>query len=401
MGVNDAFVVTLIRLVGLVFGLVALWTLRKLALELKFGRVVANLSTLAVAVTGSFVWLSVAENYDIPALMFWLLFLLACARLFMRRDARYLYWMALWFFLVSITKYTYIPFSGLAGLAAFWIFTRQIGYRNVWETIKRHWRNWRKEIGKYTVAGLAMLLIVSGILFIERVGGNLMFYRAFNPSCTRIHTHEACMKFGVYERNYSRAIEYERQIESGEVQPTTYNPLTYTPFWLDRYYSSMYGYVGHIWIYQFWAWMYAGLTAALLAIVGLLVYVKKQRQKILKTAGEKWLAGTVVMLVVAQYVFNVQTFVNFGGERYAYAHQGRYLLSAIGLMYMLVLLLAARVVYMLSDKSKTVVISVLVVIGLFALVTNGALVSFFIHADSLDWFSPVARQILPDFLLPS
>lgn len=398
MGAPDALNVLLIRLIGIVFGVIVLLTLRKIVREIGLGRVSANIIMLAMAATGAFAWLTPAENYDILGLMFWLLFLLTSLRLFIRRDAKYLYWMALWFCLVSISKYTYIPFAGLSGLVAFWLYARRLGYQNTVATIKMQARNWAKQLKKYQIAGLVILLLVPAVLFAERIGGNLLFYRSFSPSCTQIHSLDDCMKFGVFARNYTRAQEYDRQLEAGEVERTTYNPVTYTGFWLNRYYSSMYGYVGHIWIYEFWPVMYAGMIGLVAAAAALFVYLKRRRIRVLQSAAEKYIAGVVVLLVVAQYVFNVRTFVTFGGEMYAYAHQGRYLLSAIGLIYILLLLVAYRAVAAMQRKTRRVVVPILVAIGLFAFVTNCALVSFFVHADTAEWYSDIGRQIVPDWV---
>ena len=394
----DAAVVLLIRLIGIIFGVVILLTLRKIVREMRLGRVIEHLTVLAMAATGAFVWLTPAENYDILALMFWLLFLLASIRLFVRKDGRQLYWMAVWFFFVGITKYTYIPFAGLSGLVACWLYARQIGYVNIWVTIKEQWQQWYKQLKGYQIAALAIVLLVSGVLFVERIGGNVLFYRSFNPSCTQIHSFDSCMKFGVFERNYLRAQEYDLQLESGQVEPIRYNPVTYTSFWLNRYYSSMYGYVGHIWIYDFWAVMYAGMFAILASFAGLVVYLKKRRQKLLLTASEKYIAGVIVLLVVAQYVFNLRTFITYGGEMYAYAHQGRYLLSAIGLLYILMLAMSFRAFKLMKHRTRRVVVPLLVAAGLFALITNSALVSFFVHADTIDWYSQLGQQIMPDWV---
>ena len=206
------------------------------------------------------------------------------------------------------------------------------------------------------------------------------------------------MKFGVFERNYLRAQEYDMQLESGQVEPIGYNPVTYTSFWLNRYYSSMYGYVGHIWIYDFWAVMYAGMFAILASFAGLVVYLKKRRQKLLLTASEKYIAGVIVLLVVAQYVFNLRTFITYGGEMYAYAHQGRYLLSAIGLLYILMLAMSFRAFKLMKHRTRRVVVPLLVAAGLFALITNSALVSFFVHADTIDLYSQLGQQIMPDWV---
>lgn len=379
----DWVVVLVIRFVGLAIGLLALWVFYKLIRELKAGQVVANVSTLALALTGSFAYLAPAENYDVSALTMFLLFMLTSIKLFTRNDGKQIYWMAVWFFLGSITKYTYLPFMGLVGLIALVIYLRRnSGWWLGWQILGQQLKTWWQKSNKFIVAGLIALLLVAGGLFAERIGGNLVKYQAFNPKCDIVHSHEACMANGVYSRNYNRA----KALEEGTAQTRhSYSPVRYTTMWLDRYYASMYAYLGHIWIYQFWSVMYVGLYVLLAAVVAMYGYLRLKRHKVLVNTQQKLIAVTAVVFVVAQYLFNVRTYINFEGM--TYAHQGRYLLPMIGFLYVLLVMVAVKFVQVVSARQRRIVTPILLAVLLLTIATNSALPVWFAHAEDNRWYS--------------
>lgn len=395
LGLSDAMMVLMIRLIGTVVGVIGLWVVYKIARELRTSQQIAHLSVLATALTGVYAWLAPAENYDMLALLLWLGFVLMSLRLFTRQHAKYLVPMAILFSLGSITKYTYIPFMTIAGGAALALYIYGLrntgGLRGGFEQLKL----WITSQKWWKTTLVSLLLVVSAGLFTERIIGNLLVYQSFSPSCAVVHSKENCGNFAIYDRNVTRKAAYEAEIARGETERVIYNPLTYTPFWIDRYYASIFGYVGHIWIYNFWPGMYIGAIAASLLVALLLVVAKLRRIRLLQSTGERWLAGVIAMLVIAQYTINARTFVNYGGELYAYAHQGRYLLSAICIGYILLLLVITRSLRALAPSrhySWLLPLSVLVLVA--AAVTNMALVTFFVHATGSDWYSTFAENLL-------
>jgi|AntRauTorcE11897_2_1112592.scaffolds.fasta_scaffold05773_4 hypothetical protein len=373
----DTVNVMVIRFVGLIIGLLALVVFRKIVRELKTGELVTNLSTLALAVTGSFVWLASSENYDILSLLFFFLFVLAALRLFTNKDPKQIYLMALWFFIGSITKYTYIPFMGLAGLMSIGILIKSVGTRYIIDQT----RTKLLAVNKWVIIGGVFVLVGSASLFMERIGGNLLHYQSFNPNCELIHNSEECMAFGVYERGYNRELE----IEKGLHDDFEFRPLEYTGFWVHKYYTSMYAYVGHIWIYNFWPAMYAGASMLLALIVSAFVYIKKRSKRVLNNPQQKFIGVLVVALIAAQLVFNINTYINTQGA--AYAHQGRYLLSAVGFVYVIILLLLTRFIKEVSVSRRSVVLGIFVGVGIIALITNSALPVFLVHADQPEWYT--------------
>src|SRR5690606_34690427 len=214
-----------------------------------------------------------------------------------------------------------------------------------WQVLSKQLSSWWQQVNKFVATGLIVILLIAGGLFVERIGGNLIQHQSFNPSCAKIHSHEACMSFGVYSRNYNRT----QALEDGTAETRySYNPATYTPMWLHKYYSSMYAYVGHIWIDKFWTGMYVGLAAVVLAVTAMYAYLRSKRHKILVNTQQKLIAATALVFVVAQYLFNVRTYINFEGM--TYAHQGRYLLPMVGFAYILMIMVAVKFVQVVSAR---------------------------------------------------
>lgn len=377
----DIVNVMVIRLVGLLYGVLALAVFYRIVRLLTTNRVVINLSVLALAITGSFAWLSPAENYDVLALLFFFLFMQAALKLFSKKDPGQLYWMLIWLSLGSITKYTYLPFMGLFGLVAVWLYVRAGGgVRASLEQVKKKLRLFIKNSRPAVVATMTLLLIIVGVLFVERIGVNLVAYRSIEPDCAVVHSQSACMNFGVYERNYNRS----QQVSAASTD-YIFDPVNFTSIWLYKYYTSMYAYVGHIGIKDFSIVMYMGLWTVLAGLVAMFILIKRRRQNILTSTPLRYIAFVTATLIILQYAYNAVSFAKYGGV--AYATQGRYLLSAVGFVYLLCLIIAVTFLRVVGKKYQGKARTFLVVLGLIALLTNSALVVFFLHATTPNWFS--------------
>ncbi len=389
VGASDQAIVMTIRLIGILIGLAALIIFRKIALEIRAGRVVANLASLSLALTGSFVYLSPAENYDMMALALFFGFMLASIRLFTRRNWLYLYWMLVTFLFLGITKYTYIPFAGLAGLAVVTIAVWQVGYARAWSQLGQQWRAVFRALSRWKLIGLTVLLLIGGGLFAERIGGNLVTYRSFNPNCARLHSHQACMRFGVYARNYNRAVAVDAQ-PAGSFH---FQPIDYAGQWIARYFSSMYMYLGHIWIYDVTRIYSIVGVASLMVVLAIVGYGKLRKVKLLPTAGQRLVLATAVLTIVAQIGFNLNTVFTYHGS--LYAHQGRYLMAAAGFLYIILLVMMARSLGALPARRQAQAKLAMAAFGIVTLIAMSPLLSYWLHAWSPDWYSLAVRDILP------
>lgn len=384
MGASDTFIVMMVRLLGVLMGVGVLVLLRKILNTIQDSQVVTSLSLLAMSLTGAFVWMSAAENYDVMSLLVFMAFMYSSIKLFTKKDTTQLPWMMLWAFMVSITKYTYTPFVAVLSIVAIGILVYNArGVVKTWALVKNQLG--AKFSAKPVATGLLVVaVVVFGFLSIERLGVNLVQYGEPDPTCNLVHSTEDCMKFGVFSRNYNRSVSYAEQLASGEVEPTTWQPIEYTKYWVWRYYSSIYGYVGHIWIYDFWPAMLAGGWAMIGLVLVLLAFWTRWRPRIFKSTAFRYVMLATALIIVIQYAFNLNTIITYGGS--AYGHQGRYLLAALPFLYVLAASLAASVWHKLPSSRKNYFLPVVLLVLAIGVV-HSAPVSFFVHATSDAWFS--------------
>ena len=406
-GVSDILIVFLIRLIGILFGLACLILIRKIAQKVSDSRAVANLSALALTLTGSFVYLAPAENYDIFALMFFLLFINSLLEIFKNHNQKQIYWATIWLLLGSIAKYTYFPFMSLFAAGAFLNYVWQnkpkkqsIFKRKTWlnlklfkpipQEIKRFYRSDRL---KFWLASL--LLLVSFGMFSERIIGNLVMFKSVNPTCTKIHPHDECMNFGVYERDYSRSEFIKNNPEN-----FVFKFNDYVKTWFIRYYYSMFIYLGQsTFLYddQFHTRIFVSLRLVAAVAAVMIIWLKLKRVKILQNNSQKGLVLMVAVLVLAQFLFNMTAFIKYDGM--LYAHQGRYLLSAIVFVYILLAILGQRFYQEIGKKwSKTFAVSL--ILFMMVIISNiSAPKLFYEYANSPDWYSDFAKSFLPDWFI--
>lgn len=389
IGLSDYGIVMMIRFIGLAMGLLVLVVFRKIVLVSGAGRAVANLATLGVATTGAFAYLAPAENYDVMALLFWMLFLLSSVRLFVNKDATQLYWMSLWFFVGSVTKYTYFPFMGLAGLIAVGVYIHNVGAKTIWKDVRDEYKRKFKKTAKWRLVVLGIVMLVAATLFVERIGTNLVQYQSVSPGCAVVHSDESCRNYSIYERNVTRA----EQVKAGTTWTDDYHFVDYTAKWLARYYVSMYIYFGHVWVYDISKLLIVSVAMVVVMVVSALVHIIYKRPKSPLTTAMKYILVMTAVVILAQYIFNTRTYLWSGGEMYA--HQGRYLLSIIGFVYVALLIVCRTACETVPPKAQQYVFGVVLAVGIFALLANSALLNLFIHASSPDWYSNIGRSIIP------
>lgn len=387
-GATDAYVYLMLRILTMLSGLAGLIVLRKLLLESNAGKAISNLTILALSMTGMYVWMSAGVNYDIPALLLFFLVILFSIRFYKKGKATDLLLLLASFFTVSITKYTYIPFAAAVILAAVVATIRKKS--SIKEQVKSLRKSFALSKKRQPIALAIISLVLAGsfILFAERIGGNLLMYRSFNPTCSKIHTVQECLNFAVFERNYERSQEYKNQLADGSVQPYTYKIFEHSGLWVESYFTSAYTYKGHV--KEMRDSVSSSMYILAIAMIVLFTYMLlTRRTHIFTDTTQKFLVLLGAGYLLAMYVFNVLLTIRYGGETYAY--QGRYILLSLAMFYLLFLLTARS--RLRSDSSGYLTLAVLVV-SLLCVYTFSPFTSFFVHMGSGDWFSESAKRIL-------
>lgn len=388
---SDLAIVYLVRFIGLGFGVAALIVFRRIVQEVRAGPAITNLATFALASTGAFAYFAPAENYDMLALLLWFCVVLASLRLVQRRDPAQLYWMVVVTLFLSVTKYTYLPFAGIVVLVALVLYVRDSkGLGDAWGHTQTQLAHTWQQLARWRQGALIALLLIGAGLFVERIGMNLLQYQSVSPNCARVHSRESCMNFTVYERNVNRI----DAVAAGETWTKDFNAIGYTGAWLQRYYPTLYYYMGHIWVYDIWIMLWVSLGVVVTLVMSALIYLLVKRRAVLRSRAEWLLLGIVGLITAGQYGYNVMIFLKYSGQ--LYGHQGRYLLPMIGFLYVIMLLIVARAYYTLPQRYRKTAVTVLIIIGLATAVINGALLNFFIHANSPEWYSEMGKWLTPD-----
>lgn len=382
--------VLVLRLLNIIVGLIGLTVFYKFLRIAKLSPLVVNVSTFLLANTGMYIWVSSSVTYDIHGVVLFFLFLLASLKAIRNKDPVQFFWMSLWSLIGGITKYTYIPFFAIGMLITIILYIK---------SIERPFNHFKKHIatfyGQHSIkAGLlAIFLIISAVLFIERIGINLFVYNSYNPECNKVQTTEDCMRFEIFKRNYTQEIEYERGVREGTIPRWQYQPFEFTANWLKMYYASLYFYISHIRVPRLPDIAFIAVSLLELIILGALAV---KRKKILKNNQQKLLAATLAIYVSLTYLFNVKITHNFG---VVYAQQGRYLLPVIGIFYALVLMLFISVWKDINLTVKRFLKIPLVIFFAILIIAHFPLISFFWYANSPEWYTDSALKYLPSWLV--
>ncbi|HJP96006.1 MAG TPA: hypothetical protein VJ843_01400 [Candidatus Saccharimonadales bacterium] len=120
----------------------------------------------------------------------------------------------------SIVKYSFLPI--LLALIVFLIYDAWRSFRgNAPGLTAAIGKNWRT-IGTRARVGFVVLFIVSGGLFFQRFGVNLLRYHTPVPACDQVLTFEHCSLYGPWIRDYNYSLD---QLQADP------NPLRYTASW--------------------------------------------------------------------------------------------------------------------------------------------------------------------------
>ena len=166
--------------------LAAFATLVLLARLLKRLGVSASATTVALAIISNLpmvLMVSAAVNNDVFVWLGYILLLLLVLRLWQKPTATDVLWLLTLAAAGGLVKRTMLPVGVIIVVVAAVLVAKK------WKTFKSTLTfDWRLIIA-------AVALLVSSILFVERVGGNLYEYGKVTPSCEQVQGEDACSIF--------------------------------------------------------------------------------------------------------------------------------------------------------------------------------------------------------------
>lgn len=127
--------------------------------------------------------------------------------------------------LTSLVQYEFMPI-----FLAVVIYIAYISYRNYRGQFKKLfsgvWRDWLKQ-SRWSKLVLAMVLIVSLGLFVQRDGVNLIRYHQIQPNCSVVLNVQDCSAYSVWYHDYTL-----HEVVLAKTYKLQYNPITYTAQWV-------------------------------------------------------------------------------------------------------------------------------------------------------------------------
>lgn len=361
------------RLITLAMGIVSLFVVRRILQQIKADQFIQNTVICLLGLTGMLLFIFSSINYDVPALLLYLSCVSVALSILQGKGitTKRLSLFILFAMLCALTKVTFVPFLALLVLfTAFlkrrdWHFSQDLSLKNTKHVI------------------LILAVAVTGFLFVERIGGNLVRYQQIEVSCDKVHTYEQCMQDDVFNRNETQLKAYALQKARG--YGVTYQPYQFTQMWTTFLYERSHFYYGH-------EQMRANYGAKIMAVAaaasftGLAIVFRK---RIAETKGEKLLFWITASYAVVMYVFNLQTWLKFGQP---YAFQGRYLFPIVPFLYYFCIKLLILAHRALRGKSRHVFLGIVTIFALLSIYTHLPLLVFY-RGTEAKWYIESTKSL--------
>jgi hypothetical protein len=241
LSISEGFQIFILRMINVLIGLASLFFLKKILDKINLNKLHTNLTIVLFSFTGMFVWLSAAINYDNLANLLFLIFCLWVINTIKNPTNTVNPILVIIFgLLLGLTKHTFLPISAIGILVALYYFLKS----NVWsldKIIGKIKNDYGLNKIKYVV--LVVILLFTSLVFIERVGTNLIAYNSIQPNCYVFHEVEECNENSLYLGHYERRMLHDDQ---GGREALEVKLFSHTGEWLNRYYNRLYFYFGHI-----------------------------------------------------------------------------------------------------------------------------------------------------------
>ena len=389
-GLSHDTIVVMLRLLTAISGLASLVLARRILLAAGSGAVIAGWATLALALTGRFVWQSAGVSYDTPSMALFLLFVLAGVQVLRTASPRWYLVLIASASLVSITKYTFMPFVVFAGIAlTVWVLVsrHRAGLPGVRQLIAESFAR-----SRVAFLALSVLAFVSFGLFVERIVVNYLRFGDADPDCDVVHSVAACTtNYDIYRRNESVRDTYLAELADGTRLPQQYSPFSYTGTWADLYYQSTFFYRGAgagmgSWTVANWVTILGSF-----AIIVALIAVIAVSRSLLTSPTRIFVAGLSALYVAGVYVFNLRTYLSV--DRY-YAHSGRYLLPIAAFAIAAALYGLYRGAQRIPASWRGIVYLGVIVLLIALVGSHNSIASFISYADKGSWFSDIAGEFM-------
>lgn len=360
--------VFMIRVVNVLFGILALLLFVRLSRKIRISALLTNLTVAWLILTGMFVWVFAGINYDNASIVLFILLLLQLASLKENIAIRKLLLSIITSIALVLTKETYLPVVVMSFLLLIIYLIGTQGVRSfknaIYSSIKSEWKK-----SPVVLVLLVVLAIFFSGLFIERYGMNYVRYKKLTPICDQVHTIEQCKQHGIYRRNTGQKREFEERKMQAPVMLDSF-PV-YSAKWVGYIYQRTYFYRGMQTIPS--NQKASRLAVATAVFAGLLLFFGALNLRKLNTL-QLGIAIITLFYILMVLFYNFNTYRFYG---YPFAIQGRYLLPILPFIY-LATLGSAKLMYGKIGKHTRVafLVIILILVGNNVVVHNPLIIYF-------------------------
>ena len=365
-----------------------LFVFRSVFSRLRFSPIVTNFSLLMIVLIPVVPFLAGQINYD--NLMFLLVPLITLVALRVGRgitstgklpltDTTALLALSM---LTSLVKYAFLPvFLAVLLYPAVLV----IKHKNTRAVFKRTW-------SAFTASTLALklaligCLVITGGLFVERYGVNVVQYGDFQPDCDQIQSLEHCSQYGPFERNRQIAAS----VKNDDTIPYDPAPALFVPEWIGGMMHRLYFAINYDY-YNYYGLPVPILTAYIVGGIGFILCCVFWR-RLFKNRELYLILAVAVVYTGAVFYVNLSGFMHL---RQMLAINGRYLILILPFAFVLMAAAYGLLLRKFAAAKQAVVYkAALAVVVLLLTLQGGGILTFAVRSDpNWYWDNPFSQAL--------
>jgi hypothetical protein len=227
--------VMVLRFLNIGFAASALIVYRKLLLKTKASSAIVNLSLLIFVLVPIAPYLAGQINYDnllLPLVALSLLLTVKLRESFKNNslDAKTLFILAAVLMAASLVKYAFLPIFII--IVLYLLYEAYVSYgtpKRLWAAITKG----SKALSKPMLISLSLLVVLTGVLFVERYGVNIIKYHAPVADCGEVLDFNHCKSYGPWIRDYY----FEQNKGNPSLSPLDFNSEWFHGMWYRSFFA--------------------------------------------------------------------------------------------------------------------------------------------------------------------
>lgn len=374
---NESLQIISLRFINIAFFAAGLVAFRHLLSRLSIPRRLINFSLLMLILIPAVPFLAAHINYD--NLLFLLIpvslsLALSCSQR-LRTGASFpiLHFLLLiiTLMLTSLVKYVFLPIAAAIVVYLLIVMVRQLGWRQILPSVVRSFRGLKWPIQLALLVGV----IVSGGLFIERYGVNIIQYRDIAPDCAKTETFEHCSQYGPWIRNYNYTQDMQLSLRSADLNFFYFSGLWVFDLLYRLFFAISYDYSNKPpLILPFSVALVVTVAGIVSMAMGGWAIIRRYRSLLLPL-------GATLLYGATLFYKNYQDYLTYG-ERVAI--NGRYFIPLLPIIFVFVGLTMHHMLQRLKHfgpKSQAILAAILLALML----QGGGLLTFIVLSES-NWY---------------